>query len=298
LGVPALQLMKTNAKKSTRGPRVIRTLPALKRAIAALRARRKSIALVPTMGALHAGHLALVREAQRRADCVVVSIFVNPTQFAPTEDLGTYPRTFAADLAALAKIKAHLVWAPSVETMYPQGFATRILPEGPAKAGLEDAFRPHFFAGVATVVAKLLLQCEPDIALFGEKDFQQLKVVTRLARDLGLPVRIVGAPTVREPDGLALSSRNAYLTASERQAAPALDRVLRQCAEAIRGGKPIAGVLAQGREAIAKAGFALDYLEARNAETLAPLGNGKSEPIRLLTAARIGKTRLIDNMAV
>ncbi len=290
--------MKTNAKKSTRRPRVIRTLPALKRAIAKLRARRKSIALVPTMGALHAGHLALVRRAQRRADCVIVSIFVNPTQFAPNEDLGTYPRTFAADLAALAKMKADLVWAPMAETMYPEGFATRIVPEGPAKAGLEDAFRPHFFAGVATVVAKLLLQCEPDFALFGEKDYQQLKVVTRLARDLGLPVRIVGAPTVREADGLALSSRNAYLTASERDAAPALSRVLRQCAEAIRDGQPIADVLARGRETIAEAGFALDYLEARNAETLAPRTDNKTEPTRLLVAARIGKTRLIDNMAV
>jgi pantoate--beta-alanine ligase len=298
LGVPALQLMTTNRKKSTRRPHVIRTLPALKRAIAALRARRKSIALVPTMGALHAGHLSLVRMAQRRADCVIVSIFVNPAQFAPTEDLGTYPRTFAADLAALAKMKVDLVWAPTVETMYPEGFATKIVPEGPAKAGLEDAFRPHFFSGVATVVAKLLLQCAPDFALFGEKDFQQLKVVTRLARDLGLPTRIVGAATVREPDGLALSSRNAYLTASERQAAPALYRALRDCAAAIRSGRPIAGVLAQGREAIVEAGFALDYLEARNAETLAPVGDVKADRIRLLVAARIGKTRLIDNMAV
>jgi pantoate--beta-alanine ligase len=290
--------MTTNRKKSTRRPRVIRTLPALKRAIAALRARHRSIALVPTMGALHAGHLALVRIAQRRADCVIVSIFVNPTQFAPNEDLGTYPRTFAADLAALTKANADIVWAPTVGTIYPQGFATKIVPEGPAKAGLEDAFRPHFFSGVATVVAKLLLQCEPDLALFGEKDFQQLKVVTRLARDLGLRTRIVGAPTVREPDGLALSSRNAYLSASERQAAPALYRTLGDCAAAIRAGKPIAGALAQGREAILKSGFALDYLEARNAETLAPLGDAKSEPVRLLTAARIGKTRLIDNIAV
>lgn len=250
------------------------------------------------MGALHAGHLALVRLAQRRADRVIVSIFVNPTQFAPHEDLGTYPRTFAADLAALAKASADIVWAPAVETMYPQGFATRIVPEGPAKAGLEDAFRPHFFAGVATVVAKLLIQCEPDLALFGEKDFQQLKVVTRMTRDLSLPTRIVGAPTVREPDGLALSSRNAYLSPAERQAAPTLYRELRDCAAAIRAGKPVAEVLAQGRDAIVRAGFTLDYLEARNAETLAPLGDVKAEPIRLLVAARVGKTRLIDNMAV
>ena len=239
-----------------------------------------------------------MRLAQRRADRVIVSIFVNPAQFAPHEDLATYPRTFAADLAALRAIKTDLVWAPTVETMYPKNFATRIVPEGPAKAGLEDKFRPHFFAGVATVVAKLLIQCEPDFALFGEKDFQQLKVVTQVAKDLGLKTRIVGGPTVREPDGLALSSRNAYLSAAEREAAPALYRVLGECAGAIAGGKPIASVLDRGRAAITDAGFALDYLEARNAETLAPFGSIKGELIRLLVAARIGKTRLIDNIAV
>ena len=184
------------------------------------------MALVPTMGALHAGHHALVKLARRRADRVTVSIFVNPTQFAPNEDLATYPRTFAADVAALGDGGADLVWAPSTATMYPDGFATRIVPQGPALAGLEDAFRPHFFAGVATVVAKLLIQCEPDIAVFGEKDYQQLVVVRRLTRDLGLKTRIVGAPTVREPDGLALSSRNRYLSAKERAAAPTLYRVL------------------------------------------------------------------------
>ncbi len=250
------------------------------------------------MGALHAGHLSLVRRAQRRADRVVVSIFVNPTQFAPNEDLKTYPRTFLADLAALAKTGADLVWAPSVKTMYPEGFATRLVPEGPAKAGLEDAFRPHFFAGVATVVAKLLLQCEPDIAIFGEKVFQQLKVIARLARDLSLKTRIVGAPIVREADGLALSSRNRYLTAKQRDVAPTLYRVLKDCAGKIRSSGPIAGVLKQGRTAITRAGFVLDYLEARHAETLAPVRSAKGEPVRLLVAARIGKTRLIDNIAV
>ena len=211
-----------NLGKTKRHPHVIRTLPNLRRAIAELRMRRRSIALVPTMGALHAGHFSLVKIAQARADRVIVSIFVNPTQFAPNEDLSTYPRTWSADLAALKELKADLVWAPSVETMYPEGFATRIVPEGPAIVGLEDAFRPHFFTGVATVVAKLLIQSEPDIALFGEKDYQQLKVVTRLARDLGLKTRIVGAPVVREKDGLALSSRNRYLTPDERAAAPTL----------------------------------------------------------------------------
>ena len=250
------------------------------------------------MGALHPGHLALVRLAQRRADRVVVSIFVNPTQFAPHEDLKTYPRTFAADLVGLASVKTDLVWAPNLKAMYPVGFATRIVPEGPAKAGLEDAFRPHFFAGVATVVAKLLLQCTPDVAIFGEKDYQQLKVVTQLARDLDLATRILGAPTMREKDGLALSSRNRYLSASERKAAPTLYRVLMDCANKINGGESIDAVLAAGRAAITQAGLALEYFEARQAKTLAPLASVEAGPMRLLVAARIGATRLIDNVAV
>jgi len=290
--------MAKTRSRSQRHPRVIRALPALKRAIADFRARRCKIALVPTMGALHAGHLALVRAAQRRADRVIVSIFVNPTQFAPHEDLKTYPQTFAADIAALAALKTDLVWAPSVVTMYPAGFASRIVPEGPASAGLEDAFRPHFFAGVATVVAKLLIQCEPDVAMFGDKDYQQLKVVTQLARDLDLKTRIVGVPIVREADGLALSSRNRYLSAEERAKAPILYRVLSECAAAIGAGKPIAAVLDRGRAAITAAGFALDYLEARDAGTLAPIASPQAGPIRLLVAARIGTTRLIDNVAV
>jgi pantoate--beta-alanine ligase len=284
--------------RSKRRPRVIRTLPALKRAIADFQTRRYKIALVPTMGALHAGHLALVRIAQRRADRVIVSIFVNPTQFAPNEDLKTYPRPFATDIAALAARKTDLVWAPTAETMYPEGFATRIVPEGPAAASLEDAFRPHFFAGVATVVAKLLIQCEPDIAMFGKKDYQQLKVVMQLARDLGLKTRIVGAPIVRESDGLALSSRNRYLSPAERAVAPTLHRVLRECAAGIAAGRPIGGALEKGRATITAAGFALDYLEARHAETLAPIAAPQAGPIRLLVAARIGTTRLIDNIAV
>jgi pantoate--beta-alanine ligase len=281
-----------------RRPPLVRTSPALKRAIGQWRARGDVVALVPTMGALHAGHLALVRAAQRRADRVIVSIFINPTQFAANEDLATYPRTLTSDLAALGGARADLVWAPSAETMYPEGFATRIVPEGPALAGLEDAFRPHFFAGVATVVAKLLIRCEPDIAVFGEKDYQQLIVVRRLARDLGLKTRIVGVSTVREPDGLALSSRNRYLSAKERAAAPTLYRVLRQCAAEIAGGKPTADTLARGRAAIKAEGFALDYLEAREADTLAPLSDRGSRSIRLLVAARVGKTRLIDNLGV
>jgi pantoate--beta-alanine ligase len=279
-------------------PRVIRAVPALRRAIAEYRARHKTVALVPTMGALHAGHLALVQSAQRRAGRVVVSIFVNPAQFAPNEDLKTYPRTFATDLAALKQANADLIWSPDVKTMYPDGFAIRIVPEGPATMGLEDRFRPHFFAGVVTVVAKLLIQCEPDFAMFGEKDYQQLKVVTQMVRDLGLKTRIIGVPIVREMDGLAMSSRNRYLSEAERQTAPILYRALKECAAGLREGKPTAAVLDSGTKTIAAAGFALDYLEARNADTLSPLVSAKKEPIRLLVAARIGTTRLIDNLAV
>lgn len=276
---------------------VTRSKAALDHALAPLRKHGK-VALVPTMGALHAGHLALVRLARRRADRVVVSIFVNPAQFAPHEDFGSYPRTFARDRAALASVGADLIWAPTAEVMYPPGFATRIVPDGAATAGLEDAFRPHFFAGVATVVAKLFAQCRPDIAVFGEKDYQQLKVVTRLARDLDLGVKVIGLPTIREKDGLALSSRNVYLSPQERATAPVLYRTLRACADKIGAGGRTAAVMAQGRRIIERAGFALDYLEARHAETLAPIAASKQGPVRLLVAARIGKTRLIDNIAV
>jgi pantoate--beta-alanine ligase len=285
-------------KRAKRRPRVVQTLRALRQAIANLRARGRALALVPTMGALHEGHFSLVRRATSRADAVIVSIFVNPTQFAPHEDLTTYPRTFVADVAALAERDVALVWAPSVRTMYPDGFATRVVPEGPAKAGLEDASRPHFFAGVATVVAKLLIQCEPDIALFGEKDYQQLKVVTQLARDLNLNTRIVGVPIVRERDGLALSSRNRYLTAEERQKAPMLYRALKDAAAKIGAGAPIAKTLEHGRNALAQCGFQVDYFDARNADTLEPLKASVGGPIRLLAAARLGTTRLIDNIAV
>jgi pantoate--beta-alanine ligase len=278
---------------------VVRTITALRRSLVRYRSQRESIALVPTMGALHAGHLALVRLAKRRAKRVVVSIFVNPAQFAPAEDFSTYPRTFDTDVAALRDEKADLVWAPaSVAVMYPEGFATRVVPAGPAAAGLEDATRPNFFAGVATVVAKLFTQVAPDIAVFGEKDYQQLKVVTALARDLDLGVRIVAAPTVRESDGLAMSSRNVYLTADERAVAPVLHRVLTLCASKIAQGHAIATILSEGREAIARAGFALDYLEARHAETLAAVASVKDGPVRLLVAAKLGTTRLIDNVGV
>jgi pantoate--beta-alanine ligase len=282
-----------------RPPNLVKTVAALRRQIARWRDAGETIALVPTMGALHEGHLSLVRLARRRADRVVVSIFLNPAQFAPAEDFSTYPRTFATDVALLAQERADLVWAPaSVSMMYPQGFATRIVPEGPALAGLEDAYRPDFFKGVATVVAKLFIQVAPDLAMFGEKDYQQLRVVTRMARDLDLPLRVIGAPTVREADGLAMSSRNVYLTADERALAPTLYRMLKLCTKKMVQGRSIQTILAEGREAIEHAGFALDYLEARHAETLLPVKLVTDGPLRLLVAARLGKTRLIDNVAV
>jgi pantoate--beta-alanine ligase len=276
----------------------VRTVTALRRAVSRFEAARQTVALVPTMGALHDGHLSLVRLARGRARRVVVSIFVNPAQFAPHEDLASYPRSLEADLDALARERVDLVFAPAVEAMYPPGFALRIVPDGPAKVGLEDAFRPEFFTGVATVVGKLLIQCAPTIAVFGEKDFQQLKVVTQLAGDLDLPVRIVGAPIVREADGLAMSSRNAYLSEQERRAAPTLYRVLTDCAGRIARGEQLARVLDEGGAAIERAGFTLDYLDARHADTLRKVEAAADGPLRLLVAARIGRTRLIDNVAV
>jgi pantoate--beta-alanine ligase len=236
--------------------------------------------------------------ARRRADRVVVSIFVNPAQFAPNEDFGSYPRTWSADLQALSQLHADAIWAPGVATMYPEGFATKIVPGGPALAGLEDKFRPHFFGGVCTVVSKLLLQVAPQFATFGEKDYQQLKVVTAMTSDLGIPTKIVGLPTVREKDGLAMSSRNAYLSAAERAVAPTLYRVLRECARRLNAGSPLAATLAEGEDQIAQAGFAVDYFEARHAETLTPIASCEDGPVRLLVAAKLGRTRLIDNIGV
>lgn len=282
----------------SRPPIVVRTLPALRGALDGLRARKATLAMVPTMGALHDGHLSLVRLAKRRASKVVVSIFVNPAQFAPTEDFGAYPRTWKADMAKLAAEGVDLVWNPDVKIMYPPGFATRIITEGPAIAGLEDRFRPHFFGGVATVVAKLFAQCRPDLALFGEKDFQQLKVVTRMTADLNLGVKVTGVPTVRERDGLAMSSRNVYLAPDERAAAPALYRAMKATAKRLKAGDDMEAALADAAAMIAEAGFALDYFEARHAETLAPVASVKDGPVRLLVAAKIGKTRLIDNVGV
>jgi pantoate--beta-alanine ligase len=282
----------------SRSPMIVRTVPALRRALASLRAKKATTALVPTMGALHDGHVSLVRLAKRRATKVIVSIFVNPTQFAPSEDFGSYPRTWKADVARLAAENVDLIWNPDVKTMYPDGFATRILTEGPATVGLEDRFRPHFFGGVTTVVGKLFTQCRPDVAVFGEKDFQQLRVVTRMARDLDLGVKVIGSKTVRERDGLAMSSRNVYLSPDERRTAHALFRAMKESAERLRAGDDIKAAMAGGAELAVAAGFTLDYFEVRHAETLAPIASVKDGPMRILVAAKLGKTRLIDNVAV
>ena len=282
----------------SRSPLIARTVPALRRAIDNLHKRKATVALVPTMGALHDGHVSLVRLAKRRASRVVVSIFVNPTQFAPTEDFGAYPRTWKSDIARLAAEDVDIVWHPGAEAMYPAGFATRIVPEGPGLAGLEDRFRPHFFGGVATVVGKLFTQVRPDFAIFGEKDFQQLRVVSQMARDLDLGVKVIGSRTVRERDGLAMSSRNVYLSADERQTATILYRAMKESAGRIQAGAAIAPTMARGAEMIEAAGFALDYFEVRHAETLAQVTSRKDGPLRILVAAKLGTTRLIDNIAV
>jgi pantoate--beta-alanine ligase len=281
-----------------RSPNVARTVPALRRALDGLRARKATVALVPTMGALHEGHVSLVRLAKRRATKVVVSIFVNPTQFAATEEFSSYPRTWTSDMAKLSAEAVDLVWNPDVKTMYPDGFATRIVPDGPATAGLEDRFRPHFFGGVATVVGKLFTQVRPDFAIFGEKDYQQLRVITRMAADLDLGVRVIGSKTMREHDGLAMSSRNVYLSDDERRVASELFRAMKESASRLRAGDDVETAMLAGTEMIKAAGFALDYFELRNAENLAPATSITDGPTRILVAARLGKTRLIDNMAV
>jgi pantoate--beta-alanine ligase len=274
------------------------TIAELRDFVRAQRAAGARIGLVPTMGALHDGHLSLIDAARQRADRVIATIFVNPTQFGANEDFSRYPRTFDADRARLAEVAADLVFAPSVADMYPEGFVTTVSLAGPATAGLEDRFRPEHFAGVATVVAKLLNQAQADLAVFGEKDYQQLLVIRQLARDLDIPTVIFGAPTLREPDGLARSSRNVYLSPQERARAPSLFRALDAAARAIAAGAGIDGSLATARRAVLNEGFVIDYIEARDARTLAPVADDATEAIRILAAARIGATRLIDNVAV
>jgi pantoate--beta-alanine ligase len=279
------------------GISIVRTVEELRRRMQPWRAQGLRTALVPTMGALHAGHVELVGQGLRRADRIVVTIFVNPAQFGPNEDFSRYPRDERSDAARLAEAGAHLVFAPDAIEVYPEGFCTTVSVAGPAKVGLEDRFRPHFFDGVTTVVSKLFIQAWCDYALFGEKDYQQLKVVTRMARDLDIATKIIAVPTVREPDGLAMSSRNAYLSDADRERAPLLYRSLTAAADAIRSGTPPAKAAAAARRKLARAGFKVDYLAARNAETLAELRE-PSDPVRLLAAAWLADTRLIDNVGV
>ncbi|MGF7161796.1 pantoate--beta-alanine ligase [Rhodoligotrophos appendicifer] len=275
---------------------VVRSISALRGRTREWHRKGETVALVPTMGALHAGHLSLIAKARELADHVAVTIFVNPTQFSATEDFGSYPRGEAADLAAVAKTQAELVYAPDQREMYPPRFATTITVGGPAVQGLEDHVRPHFFGGVATVVAKLLSQSQCDVAVFGEKDYQQLLVIRQMASDLDIPCRVVGAETLREADGLAMSSRNAYLSAAERKLASQLYQQLQATAADISTGAVLASLEA-GKKSLQAAGFEVDYLELRDAETLAT-DPSPEIPRRLLVAARLGKTRLIDNIAV
>ena len=250
------------------------------------------------MGALHAGHVALVSEAVKHAAHVVVSIFVNPTQFSPTEDLSSYPRTLESDIRKVKAAGAHAVYTPRVEDMYGDGFCTSVKLAGPAVAGLEDRFRPTHFEGVATVVLKLLNQCRPDYATFGEKDYQQLQVVSQMVRDLDIETVILPVPTLREADGLAMSSRNVYLSAEERVTAPVLHATLVSVARNHHAGLPVHEATEIGIEALTRAGFAVDYLEARDSRTLAPLSNPSPLQGRLLAAAKLGRTRLIDNIPI
>ena len=275
----------------------VRGVATLREIIAGWRAMGETVALVPTMGALHAGHMALVTEARRRAARVVVSIFVNPTQFAPNEDLAAYPRREASDAALLDKAECDLLWAPDVPAMYPDGFATGIHVGG-ITAHWDGAARPGHFDGVATVVAKLFNQVRPDVALFGEKDFQQLGTIRRMVADLDFGIGIVGVPTQREDDGLALSSRNAYLTDEERQAARALPRALGEAATALTRGATAEVAIELATQRLGDAGFDTpDYLALVDPVTLEPVADA-SAPARLIVAARLGRTRLIDNMAV
>ena len=278
-------------------PKIVRNVESLRRETARWRADSLRFAIVPTMGALHDGHLDLVRQAMLRADRVIVTIFVNPRQFGVNEDLSRYPRDEEADVIKLAELGVPLIFAPPPPIMYPENFVTTVHVEGPAKVGLEDKYRPQFFDGVATVVAKLLLQSAADYAMFGEKDYQQLMVVRRMARDLNIVTEIIGVATTRDADGLALSSRNRYLNRSERIQAVALIKTLRQAADKINKGTKQQTATRAASRSLTTLGFKVDYVTARNADTLA-VPKSETEPLRLLAAAWLGTTRLIDNIAV
>lgn len=281
----------------SRSLKTVTTIEALRYRVNAWKMQGLRTALVPTMGALHEGHLELVRQGVRLADRVVVTVFVNPKQFAPTEDLSTYPRDIQADMGMLSDVGAHLVFTPDTDEIYPPGFSTKVLLEGPALAGLEDRFRPDFFGGVTTVVAKLFNMAGCDYAMFGEKDYQQLMVVTQMARDLNIATSVIPVGTVRGVGGLALSSRNAYLSKTEAKIAPTMNQALYKAAEEINAGVAVDLATKKASNALTSAGFKLDYLEARHANTLAKL-DAASDPIRLLAAGWLGKTRLLDNIPV
>ena len=278
---------------------VVRSVAALRETVSGWKRQGFTVGFVPTMGALHEGHLALVREAGRRADRVVASVFVNPAQFAAHEDLGAYPRQEARDADLLAGAGCALMYAPTVEEMYPADASTTVSVGSPAE-GLEGACRPQMFGGVALVVAKLLNQVQPDVAVFGEKDYQQLIVIRRMARDLDFATEIIGVPTIRDGHGLALSSRNAYLSEAELEVARRLNGVLAEAGARAGAGQPVNGIEAAAREALLTAGFGhVDYVAIRRADDLAPFADGVVDgPARVLAAAWLGKTRLIDNMPV
>ncbi len=277
---------------------IANSLDDLRNVVNGWKAGGKSVMLVPTMGALHEGHLSLVRIARRKADRVVVSIFVNPAQFAPHEDFQEYPREFEGDAAKLAGEQVDLIYAPKPDVMYAPGASTTVQVEA-LSSQLCGISRPHFFGGVATIVTKLLIQCAPDMAIFGEKDYQQLLVIRALVRDLSLPVEICAGPIIRDKNGLALSSRNAYLTPEQRRTAPMLNRMMLRAADRITEGADISAVLQHTRSELLKSGFdKIDYLEIHDAETLAPVANKITSPARLFAAAWLGQTRLIDNIAL
>jgi len=278
-------------------PSVVDTVALLRDQVTTWRNAGETIALVPTMGALHEGHLSLVKLAKEMCDRAVVSIFINPRQFAPTEDLDTYPRDEAGDMSKLKRLETDLVYVPSASVMYPPGFSTRVEVSGLSE-DLCGISRPHFFGGVATIVSKLLIQCLADIAIFGEKDYQQLLVIRQMARDLDIPTEIIGGAIIREEDGLAMSSRNAYLSKGERKLAPLLHATLCETAACLGKQDDIATTLAEAGRTLSKAGFALDYLEVRHADTLVPIKTTMTHPARIFVAAMLGKTRLIDNMAI
>lgn len=284
------------AEKHPKVP-IARTIRSLRKKVDTWQKAGKTVALVPTMGALHEGHLSLVKLARKKADRIVVSIFVNPTQFGAGEDFNTYPRTQQTDHEKLARLKTDLIYTPKSQEMYPHGFSTNIHVEGLTDT-LCGTSRPDLFDGVATIVTKLLLQVTPNIAIFGEKDYQQLLVIKQLTQDLNIPVKIVGGAIVREKDGLAMSSRNEYLSPSQRITAPLLQKTMKEIVSELKSGKQRKAVLTRAKKSLQKAGFRIDYLEVRNSKTLELITINSTAPARIFAAVFLGRTRLIDNIRI